>query len=312
MARHPTRRDGDIPLFTGENFFRPNESVYIQLSSDFPDYVGVWHKHQFIEIVYVISGHAKHCVGNQSYPVQRGDLCIINFETPHTFIEEKGDEPFVTYDLMFTPSYLDSSLLLSSSFESLSSSFLFYSLFPDQQPFQPDLHLTDNNYRAFGEIFSRIYNEYHQRDQGYVDIIRAYIIELVVKLLREINSSHSMEISPHQQQMVDSAIQYLRENYNMPVTVGLLAGKVFLSKDYFGKLFHKITGDTVNSFLQKLRIDRACQLLITTALPIRDIAERCGYEDMKSFYSAFKRFENMTPGQYRQAKGGKHRDLTAP
>ena len=49
-----------ICVLTKEHFFRPNENMHIQMSDEFPDYIGIWHKHEYIEVVYIISGAAIH------------------------------------------------------------------------------------------------------------------------------------------------------------------------------------------------------------------------------------------------------------
>jgi len=288
-----------VPIFALQDFSRKGESVYIHISTNFPDFVGVLHKHEFIEIVYIISGNATHMVGNHKYSVSKGDLCIINFDTPHAFVSDPGEE-FVAYDLMFTTGFVDSSLL-ADNFETIGSSYLFYSLFPEEYSYQPDLHLVGSSFSAFGEIFNKIYFEYQAKNQGYVEIIRAYIIELIVKMLRKIDKSEQHRISPRQEQIVQNALDYLREHYNTHITTKVLASSAFLNKNYFGKLFRDITGKPVSLFLQEIRIEEACNLLCTTDMKIHDLAFLCGYDDLKNFYTAFKKVMGVTPGVYRQS-----------
>ena len=53
------------------------------------------------------------------------------------------------------------------------------------------------------------------------------------------------------------------------------------------------------AYVIKLRIDRACELLVTTDLPIGEIQSYIGYQDAKAFYRAFKRYVGLTPTEYR-------------
>lgn len=292
-------RPDAVPTITQESFFRENLNVYIHLSTDYPDYVGILHKHTFIEIVYVISGKGVHWVGEHSAPVRKGDLFIINYDTPHAFCcEDSPDDPFVAYDLMFTPEFLDSAMIDNSTFESLGASYLFYSLFPDETGFGPDLHLSGSNYYTFGDVFQKIYTEYQAKDKGYLNLIRAYTVELIIKIMRKLAASHR-DVPARHQQIVASALAYLRDNFNENISVEDLAAKVFLSKDYFNRLFRSVTGMPVNSFLQRLRIDEVCELLTTTDRKIGDISEECGFHDIKFFYSTFRKITGMTPGEYR-------------
>lgn len=289
--------DYEIKVFSGEEFFRPGESVYIQRSDQFPKFVGVMHKHHFIEIVYVLSGEAEHIVGENRYPVQKGDVIIINYDTPHMF--RSLGEGFSAYDFMFKPGFFDTADIGGASFESLSTSFLFYSLFPEERPLGSDLQLSPSASIEFSALFDKIYTEYQGKEKGYIDLIRAYGVELIIKLFRQLDKNQQSTISEKQRQMVFRAVSYLKENFDSPISLGDLAARTFLSKDYFGHLFKDTTGVSVSVFLQKLRVEEACRLLTTTDRTVTDIALSCGFGDMKFFYSCFKKITGTTPARYR-------------
>ena len=288
-------------FFDGKSFFKDGEQVYIHLSTDFPDFVGVLHRHQFIEAVYILSGEAVHTVGTRQYKVKCGDVTLINSEVPHKFtpIEGEGKEKFVAYDLMFTTDFFGASSIKMKSFESLKNSYLFYSLFPSESYEQPDMCIFGKHYSDYGEIFTRIYHEYIQKEKGYIELIRVYVIELIIKMFRDIEKEGNVELSPDKKELVRKDVKYIEENYNEPLSLGFLAAQVFLSPDYFRKLFKKATGYSVATFQQKLRIDKACRLLKTTDTPIKDICADVGYQDMTSFYQVFKKQTGKTPNQYR-------------
>lgn len=56
-----------------------------------------------------------------------------------------------------------------------------------------------------------------------------------------------------------------------------------------------------SEYLQKLRIDEVCKQLQDSNMPVAEIANRCGFHDMKYFYLAFKRATGKTPGAYRKS-----------
>ena len=68
----------DVPVMTTQQFFKPGEHFHMQVSTDFPDFVGVAHRHEYIEVVYVLSGAATHVVEDKSSPARQGDLFLIN------------------------------------------------------------------------------------------------------------------------------------------------------------------------------------------------------------------------------------------
>lgn len=292
--------DSEVPCFDNKSFFKDNDHVYIHLSTDFPKYVGVMHKHKFIEIVFILSGEAIHTVGNRQYKVKCGDVTVINCGVPHKFTANtESEDSFVAYDLMFSPDFFDASTINMGAFESLKSSFLFYSLFPSETYAYPDMHISGKRYGDYGELFTRIYHEFISKDKGYVEIIRAYVIELIIKIFRDLEKSGMAVLSTDNKKTVYSAISYIENNYNTKLSVDDIAARVFLSPDYFRKLFKKVTGDSVIAFQQKLRIDEACRLLSVTDMAIKDISEAIGYNDIKSFYQVFKKMTGKTPKEYR-------------
>lgn len=294
-------REEDVPVITEQDIFRPGENVFIQTSGKQREFLGVVHKHTFIELVYVISGKATHLVGDRTFPATKGDLFIINYDTPHAFFWDENDsEPFVGYDLLFTPGFLDTSLLDSVQFESINSSFLFYSLFPGLQ-LRPDVHISGSSYNSFGDLFNKIYQEFTYQENGYLDMIRAYVVELIIKIFRKMSTVSHPEVLNRQTQIVDTTLDYLRQNYHKHLSLDDLAAQVFLSKDYFARLFRETTGMPISALLQQIRIEEACKQLVTTDTKIDDIAEVCGFNDIQYFYRIFKKVTGMTPRQYRLA-----------
>ncbi len=296
------KSNGKVPVFTKESFPRPEDNVYIHMSNEFPEFVGVPHSHEYIEIVYVISGSAIHEIGDQRITANKGDLFIVNCDVTHAFYSETDSkEPFCAYDLMFSPDFFDVDLVGGRDLSALGTSFLFYSMFPDEKALSADLHLSGTGYSDFGSLFNKIYLEYYGRELGYTNMIRAYVIELLIKIFRRMDSRPDSATAA-KSQMIQKTLEYLRENYNMHISVSKLASDMFLSRDYFSKLFRDTTGKTVTAFLKEIRIGEACRMLRETDRKISDIAEYCGYSDMKHFYSAFHKQTGTTPGEYRKKR----------
>ncbi len=290
-----------IPFFDAESFFPKGEKVYIHLSTEFPDYVGVMHRHEFIEVVYILSGEAVHTVGDKEYTVRCGDITLINCGVPHKFTPvENEKESFVAYDLMFMPDFFDAASIRMTNFEALRNSFLFYSLFPSEQSSSPDMYVPAKKYAAYGSLFTEIYQEYTAKEKGYIELIRAYVIELIIRLFRDIEKAGDALLSQSKRETVQRAVQYIEENYNLNLSVDKIAAQVFLGPDYFRKLFKEVTGLPVSAFQQQLRIDEACRLLRTTDIPIKDIGSEVGYNDPKSFYEIFKKLVGKTPKEYKE------------
>lgn len=289
------------PLLRGNSLFRKNELVYINRSSELQEYMNLMHKHDFIEIVYVISGTGKHVVGDNQYETSKGDLFIINYDVPHGFFPSaEGEEGPVVYNCVFMPQFLDASLFSSIHFQDITSSFLFKSLFPDNSTPLPDLNLRGTDFKEIGVLFSKMHSEYKEMKKGYCDIIRAHLIELIIKIFRYMELDKPKVILPKNVELVNKAIDYLKHHYNTDIKLEDIAIKSFISKNYFCKLFKEVTGTNFSDYVQKLRIDEACSLLRNTDMKVTGIAMQTGFNDIKFFYEVFKKITGKTPGDYRK------------
>lgn len=99
---------------------------------------------------------------------------------------------------------------------------------------------------------------------------------------------------------VDQAIAYINSHYSKKITIEILAEQVNRSEGHFSKVFKSVTGMTPIDFLQKIRIQKARNLLINGTKHITEIALECGFNSSSYFSSCFMEKYKMTPSAYRQ------------
>jgi AraC-like DNA-binding protein len=95
------------------------------------------------------------------------------------------------------------------------------------------------------------------------------------------------------------AERYIRENYTRKVSLQEVADISGLSAPYFSTVFKEEMGENLSSYLNRLRVDRAVDLLMETELSLSEIADSCGFEDQSWFSKIFKIYTGMSPGKYR-------------
>jgi YesN/AraC family two-component response regulator len=293
----------EIRVLTKRDFPMANQNFHIEKSDIYPDFIGVPHKHKFIEIVYVISGTAFHEVHGESTSVKKGDLFLINMDTPHVFrYDEQSAEPFSTYDLKFTPEFFDTSVKNYQALESLNNSFLFYTLFHSAEETRPFLSVSEKSSFELIGIFEKIYQEFTEKKKGYIEIIRGYLIELIVKMFRMLDQKGNEYNIEQSVQAVDFICNYINNNYSSKISIQELANQVYMNLSYLGRVFRKTTGMSISAMIQKVRVEHACRMLSETKRTISDISRSCGFEDIKFFYKVFKKYTGILPGEYREMR----------
>ncbi len=95
------------------------------------------------------------------------------------------------------------------------------------------------------------------------------------------------------------ATRYVRTHMDRTVTVTEVARHVGLSENYFSRVFAAETGERFVSYVRRMRIDRAKEVLRTTNAPVTSIAASLGFADHSYFTKLFRRETGVTPTTYR-------------
>lgn len=95
-------------------------------------------------------------------------------------------------------------------------------------------------------------------------------------------------------------LEYLKANYTRRITLEEIAGLVHMNASYVSRLLPRLTGKTFTELLTELRLEKAKELLRTTAAKNSEIAEAVGMENAKYFSQVFKQKTGLTPVEYRR------------
>lgn len=77
-------------------------------------------------------------------------------------------------------------------------------------------------------------------------------------------------------------LYYINEHYNEPLTIEFLAAKTHLSKSWFMRKFHDTVGVGAIEYINKLRIQKVCEMLLDGS-KIADAAFECGFQNLSNF-----------------------------
>src|SRR6202041_3680612 len=102
-------------------------------------------------------------------------------------------------------------------------------------------------------------------------------------------------------QRIDRVIDYLRRNLDRPVKLAELANVACFSEFHFHRIFSAISGETLNNFTNRLRLEKAARLLRFSEQNLTDIALECGFSASATFSRAFRSGYDTSPSEFRKS-----------
>jgi len=98
---------------------------------------------------------------------------------------------------------------------------------------------------------------------------------------------------------VQQSIAYMMQHLDRPLQIARLAQVAHISPSHFFVLFKRWTGFSPMEYFIRLRMQRAAQLLVSTALSVKEAAATLGYDDPFYFSRVFKSVHALAPTDYR-------------
>lgn len=127
--------------------------------------------------------------------------------------------------------------------------------------------------------------------------LQALLEEFALNIVHRINRYNKKNIN----QILQSAIDYIYENYNMSITLNELAEHSYVSTYYLSRMFKKELGKNFVEYLNEIRIAKAKELLKGNKYKTYEVAELVGIQDPHYFSKIFKKYMNMTPTEYKDS-----------
>jgi AraC family transcriptional regulator len=113
-------------------------------------------------------------------------------------------------------------------------------------------------------------------------------------------SSAKTQANSEYTQRIDRVIDHLRENLHRPVKLAELANVACFSEFHFHRIFSAVSGETLNNFTNRLRLEKAARLLRYSEQSLTDIALDCGFSSSATFSRAFRSGYETSPREFRK------------
>ncbi|MEL7145885.1 MAG: GyrI-like domain-containing protein [Bacteroidota bacterium] len=104
---------------------------------------------------------------------------------------------------------------------------------------------------------------------------------------------------------INAALHYIEEHLADDLSLEKVAAKVYYSPFHFHRLFKHITGEPLNTYISRKRVEKcAISLATKSSVPINEIGLQHGFTSNSSFTRAFKKYYGVSPSDFRNASAG--------
>lgn len=271
-----------------------NESIHF-IQHGVPSDLIRWHHHREYELRLIRVTTGKMFVGNYIGSFAPGNLVLIGPDLPHNWISERVEGE--------TVALRDQVIHFSSRFiEDLQS------VAPELKALDPMLKRSRLGIEFRDEatiaqatgLFDRIADA-----QGMKRLIAFFeLLELLTDTssYRTLSSEYSESLACTQQlEWLDRAVHYILQHYVRELTQEEVARHMDISATQFSKRFKRAAGHRFIDFVNQLRVNKVCEYLVNSELPITEICFSVGYNNIANFNRRFLDIKGMTPSEYRRS-----------
>ncbi len=242
--------------------------------------------HSSIEVVLLLEGETKVWIENKEAITARSGDAIIIFPNQQYRYETKVKEEYI---------------LLAADIRRLGE---LLSVFSSYSPVCNVIRGAADNkeIRGLAESIVRAYGEDKSdyRDtvlKGYVTAILGRILNMTELKKNEIESLDT----------VGEIVSYCNAHYKENLSLATLESELHISKYYISHIINERLGEGFNEYLNSIRINEACRLLIESEMNIKEISAEVGFGTVRSFDRAFLRQKGETAREYRQRNSEKRK-----
>lgn len=226
----------------------------------------------------VLSGSGYVSYDGNRFAIAAGDCVWLDCTMPYSH-ESSVKEP---WSLMWVHFYGKEVPYFYASFLKHVRSFLFH----------------PENSIAFTDTIQQIYHIHSSKTSLTELFANRCLIDLITLCFSE-NIHRSLETSsiPEKLKQIND---YLENNYAKKINLEELSSRFYISKYHLSREYKKVYGVTIGSDLTSKRISHAKSMLRFSDASIESIAFDCGFQNAGYFIKVFKKYENMTPHEYRR------------
>lgn len=225
---------------------------------------------------YTISGSGVFKVGNNDQTVFPGDFILIHNYLHHILRPSPG-EPWEFYCI-----HIFDNDIVSKLYQSIVAKQGFIMRGIARQKIVPPLDA----------VLAKL--EDQREDDDYS--ISQILYSMMIGIAEEADNRARQSFNP----AVDDVVAFIKDNFDKPLTLKDILSKTTYSKNHLERLFKAQMNITIQDYLFYLRLLRSEELLISTDMSLKEIADKVGLSEYRSLYHMFKKATGFSPEEYRR------------
>lgn len=272
------------------------EEEHPELSLDFPykhivrefdvrETGAPWHWHRELELFFIEEGTLEYRTPDRTISFPKGTGGLVNASVLHRTNLKEGCRYVRQKIHIFAPEFLGGRETVI------------------YQRYTEAVMKSHRSVFLFHEKENKLAEELENLDRmipGYEIKLRNSLSELLLSCYLMLNEPGERSVFYEADEKMLGMLAYVEDHMQEKLSVKEVAASVYISERDCYRKFRKALGETPLQFLQSVRLEKACQLLGSTELPIGDVAERCGLGASSYFGAVFAKKMGCTPGEYRR------------
>lgn len=256
-----------------------------------------WHYHPEYEICLTLDSFGQRYIGDHIDTYNDLDLVILGPKLPHTWHSDENDyQKNVLKNNVYVAQI--PSVWIESIARSMPEMGRLYRLLEKSKR---GVLFSKSTAEACKAIFIKMRtSDSMSRFIDLLKILNLMIDDSEAKVLSSSSYGVAVDHDPSTQK-TERVIQYIHDNYTDNLKAQQVAELAHMSTNHFHRFIKQRTEKTFTELVNQLRIGKACSLLINSRLPIANISDQCGFNNISNFNRRFTQFKTLTPSAFRKA-----------
>ena len=259
------------------------------------------HVHDCMQLWYVLNDSCIQNFNGARFVQKRGDFLIIPPFFPHNIdTRDSGDIWFIYCE--FSEGFISD--LLQDNKDDFFNFMYLKPLLANAAQMHPFLTFNEETTLRIEALLGDLLNEYQTISEFSLPYIRMTLLKLLTLLVEDyakIAPQEDLYLYSKYRTSIQRAHDFIDQHYTQNIPLKDICKVAMMSTASFSYVFKRITGQSLKSYINYLRICRARKLLAETDLSMIEICLDCGFCDTAYFSNIFKRMTGVTPGAFRKA-----------